>query len=105
MDIPGFLLVHEASVEPFTGEGAFGATFGDAVTVACFIEEKRRRVKAKDGAEVVSETTLYTRLDQVDVLPVGSRVTYAGRAATVLDALRRDGGGLATPDHLEVLLR
>jgi hypothetical protein len=44
-----------------------------------------------------------------ETCPVGSRVTlYAGteieRKATVLTAARHDGGGLPTPDHLEVTL-
>jgi hypothetical protein len=44
-----------------------------------------------------------------ETCPVGSRVTLdAGapheRQATVITAARHDGGGLPTPDHLEVTL-
>ncbi|MEO3860871.1 hypothetical protein [Acrocarpospora sp. B8E8] len=103
--LPEFLLVHEVSVEPFAGAGAFGDTFGPAVTRSGFMEEKRRKIRDKNGAEVVSNSTFYTQLDHVADFPVGSRVTYAGRASTVLEAKRHDGGGLPLPSHLEVLLQ
>ncbi|MGH3323259.1 MAG: hypothetical protein ACRDOV_02370, partial [Streptomyces sp.] len=82
----------------------FGPVYGAAVPVRCFRDDKRRLVRGLDGSEVVSETTLYMRL--VEVCPVGSRVTLDdGRVTTVITSARRDGGGLPTPDHLEVTLR
>ncbi|MBA9003735.1 hypothetical protein [Thermomonospora cellulosilytica] len=105
--IPSFLLRHEVVVEPLIGEGPFGSTYGPRTAVRCFRDDKRRLVRGTDGSEVVSETTLYMRLSET--CPVGSRVTLdqgtAGeRVTTVITAARRDGGGLPTPDHLEVTL-
>jgi len=100
--IPGFLLRHTVTVEPLEGEGPFGPAFGDPVEVRCFVDERRQLVRDDEGAEVVSSTTVYMPLGTV--CPVGSKVTANGRTATVLAASRRDGGGLPTPDHLEVNL-
>ncbi|TDD25063.1 hypothetical protein E1287_37615 [Actinomadura sp. KC06] len=105
--IPAFLLRHSVSVEAYEGEGPFGTVYAAAVDVRCFRDDKRRLVRGKDGSEVTSETTLYMRLDET--CPVGSRVTLDGgtgneRVSTVITASRRDGGGLPTPDHLEVTL-
>jgi len=101
--IPGYLLRHTATIEPYLGAGAHGDLFGPPVTVACFADDKRRRVRSAGGDEVISETTLYCRLD-TDA-PAGSRVAVNGRTTHVIQALRRDGGGLPTPDHLEVVLQ
>lgn len=101
--IPSFLLRHEVTVEPLLSEGSHGPVHGLPVTVRCFRDDKRRQVRGKDGSEVVSETTLYMPL--ATTCPAGSRVTLDdGRKTTVITASRRDGGGLATPDHLEVTL-
>ena len=101
--VPAWLLRHEVTVEPYEGEGPFGAQYGPAATVACFVDDKRRLVRSPAGEEVVSESTFYAALDTV--CPVDSRVTVNGRVTTVLVASRRDGGGLPTPDHLEVALQ
>lgn len=99
-DIPAFLLRHSVAIEPYEGEGPFGPEYGDEVTVACFVDDKRRLVIGPTGDEVVSETTFYAPLETV--CPVHSKVTVNGRSTLVLAASRRDGGGLPTPDHLEV---
>ncbi|MFD1940535.1 hypothetical protein ACFSKW_54680 [Nonomuraea mangrovi] len=101
--IPAFLLRHTVEIEPFEGEGPFGPEFGTAVTERAFVDEKRRLVRDAEGAEVVSETTVYMRL--AATCPAGSRVTVNGRTSYVITASRRDGGGLPTPDHLEVALQ
>lgn len=102
-DIPAFLLRHSVTVEPFEGEGPFGPEYGDAATVVCFVDDKAQKVLDATGAEVVARTVIYMPLDTV--CPTGSRVTVNARQAVVLAALRRDGGGLPTPDHLEVALQ
>ncbi|MGW4469669.1 hypothetical protein ACWENQ_08350 [Nonomuraea sp. NPDC004354] len=101
--IPAYLLRHQVLVEPLIGEGPYGPQFGTATTERAFIDEKRRLVRDAQGAEVVSETTVYMRLDAT--CPAGSRVTVNGRTSYVITASRRDGGGLPTPDHLEVALQ
>ncbi|MER7363575.1 hypothetical protein [Nonomuraea wenchangensis] len=100
MDIPTFLLRHSVVIEPFEGEGPFGPEYGDATTVACFVDDKRRMVIGPTGDQVVSETTFYAPLDTV--CPVQSRITVNGRQTFALAASRRDGGGLPVPNHLEV---
>ncbi|MEU4225806.1 hypothetical protein AB0F17_16050 [Nonomuraea sp. NPDC026600] len=101
--VPPFLLRHTVIVEPYEGEGPFGPAFGASVVVACFVDDKRRLVRAPTGEEVTSESTFYAPLNTV--CPVDSRVTVNGRETTVLASSRRDGGGLPTPDHLEVALQ
>lgn len=101
--IPKWMLRHTATVEPPTGEGSHGPTYGPPAVVRCFRDDKRRLIRGRDGSEVVSETTLYMRL--AETCPVGSRVTLDdGRVCTVITSARRDGGGLPTPDHREVTL-
>lgn len=101
--IPGFLLGHTMIVEPYLGTGAHGPLYGPPVTVRCFVEDKRRLLRGPNGSEVISETTAYCTLGTV--APAESRVQVNGRTTTVLAAMRRDGGGLPTPDHLEVMLQ
>jgi hypothetical protein len=101
--IPGFLLRHRVQVEPYLAAGPFGDTFGPSIEVRCFLDEGRRKVRGKDGAEIVSEATFYARRDTN--CPEGSRVTLpSGRVCTALVVLDRNGGGLPTPDHVEVAL-
>jgi hypothetical protein len=100
--IPAFLMRHTMIVEPYLGNGAHGPIYGPPVTVMCFVEDKRRLIRGLDGSEVVSESTSYCPLG-TDA-PAESRVQVNGRVTTVISAGRRDGGGLPTPDHLEVLL-
>lgn len=100
--IPAWLLRHTVVVEPYLGAGATGPIYGPPVEVRCFVDDKRRLVRAPDTSEVVSETTVYCPLGTT--APPESRVQVHGRIATVIQALRRDGGGLPTPDHLELAL-
>ncbi|MFB4276043.1 hypothetical protein ACBJ59_12165 [Nonomuraea sp. MTCD27] len=101
--IPAWLYRHTVQIEPWEGEGPVGPEYGDAVTVACFVDDRLQKILDNEGAEVVARTVIYMPLDTV--CPPGSRVTFNGRAAQVLAALRRDGGGLPVPDHLEVALQ
>jgi hypothetical protein len=101
--LPVFLLRHTVTVEPYEGEGPFGPTYGAPVTVRAFVDDKRRLVRSPTGDEVTSETTFYAPLDTV--CPVHSRVTVNGRQTVALASSRRDGGGLPTPDHLEVAMQ
>jgi hypothetical protein len=100
--IPGFLLRHTAVVEPYLGAGPFGDTYGPPVDVKCFAEDKRRRVLSTTGTRVVSNMTLIC-LPGTDI-PPGSRVTVNGRSAAVINLADGDGGGLPTPDHVQVML-
>ncbi|MFF5980851.1 hypothetical protein ACFY78_18600 [Streptomyces olindensis] len=104
MKLPGMWLRHQVTVEPYEGNSAVGALYGDPVEVRCFLEEKNRLVRAPDGREVTSSSRFFCRLDAVNA-PPESRVTLpGGRTTTVIDQQRHDGGGLPLPDHLEVQL-
>ncbi|WP_101788650.1 hypothetical protein [Nonomuraea indica] len=91
------------TIEPCEGEGPFGAEYGDPVVVRCFVDDRLQKVLNNEGEEIVARTVIYMPLDTT--CPVGSRVTVNDRQALVIAALRRDGGGLPTPDHLEVALQ
>lgn len=101
--LPPWLLRHQIVVEPYLGDGAYGPQHGIPVHVRCFLDQQTRMVRSATGTEVTSTGTAYCPL--ATVAPPDSRVTLPdGRQATVIAALRRDGGGLATPNHLEVQL-
>lgn len=103
--IPGVFLRHVVTVEPYQGAGAHGDAYGPPVRVRAKVEEKRRKVRAKDGAETVSEATVYGRLSMADRYPPGSRVTLpAGRITWVISTHRHDDGGLGGWQHVEVIL-
>ncbi|MFC9847792.1 hypothetical protein ACFWFF_01580 [Streptomyces sp. NPDC060223] len=104
MLIPAYLLRHEVVVEPYEGDSAVGPLYGAPVTVRCFLEQQNRRVRDKEGREVVSSSTFYCRLDEVTA-PPESKVTLPDeRTTTVIAEVPHNGGGLPTPDHLEVQL-
>lgn len=99
--VPAALLRHSITIEPYLGQGGAGPTYGPAVTVRAFVDESRRRVRDSTGREVTAEATIVCPL--ATTAPVESRITLpSGRVATVIAAARRDGGGLPTPDHLEL---
>lgn len=103
MRIPRWLLRHSVTVSPYIGDSAYEPQYGPPVVVRCFVDEQTRTVRRPDGQEVTSSSTLYADLETV--CPAESRVVLpSGRETTVIAVLRRDGGGLATPDHLEIQL-
>jgi hypothetical protein len=104
MVIPGMLLRHEVTVEAWEGQTPYGPKYAAPVVVRCFLDEQTRMVRNPAGEEVTSSSTLYALPDVV--CPAKSRVTLpSGRQTTVIAAHPRDGGGLPTPDHLEVQLQ
>jgi hypothetical protein len=113
--------VHTAKVEPFLGAGANGPVFGPAVILSpdstppngVFADDSRKLVRDRNGAQVVSETTLYTYPANARLFKVGSRVTVLNDAdeddldptpAYVIKANSNTSGGLDLPDHLAVTL-
>ena len=100
--------VHTVTVARYLGPGPEGDQYAAADTgVACFVSEKRSLVRAANGEQVVSETTVYFPRTTEDI-PPESLVTigapFTARTTTVIASSRHDGGGLPTPDHLEVAL-
>lgn len=100
--IPAELLVHEIEIAPFIGQGATGPHHGPYEPTAAFVDEHRRIVRAPDGRTVTSGTTAYVDLD-TEIGPE-ALVRVRGRAARVVEIRHRDGGGLPTPDHIEIIL-
>jgi hypothetical protein len=100
--IPPFLLQHEVEIEPYLGNGATGPVYGPAAPVKCFREDRRRLVRAENGSQVISESTVYCQPGTV--APPESRVNLGDRLATVLTVANRDGGNLPVPSHVEVVL-
>ncbi len=83
--IPLHMLADEVTVESYTGQGAYGATFAPAQTVRCNVDAARRLVRGPEGSEVVSEVTLHVAPSVApEVFAPGSRVTFGGRASTVI---------------------
>lgn len=100
-EIPEWLLRHGVTIEPYQGAGAYGDVYGEPEDVRCFLDQQTKLTRDAGGNTVTSTTTFYAPLG-VDC-PAGSRVLLPdGRQTTVIAALRRDGAGLPTPDHVEV---
>jgi hypothetical protein len=99
----GRLFGHECTIRPYTGEGAKGAQYGSAVTEKCRLNEARRFASSSEASEVLAETVIYMRHQAV--CPARSKVTVNEREWTVVRSVPRNGGTLATPAHLEVILQ
>lgn len=104
-----FPLIHTIVVEPYLGQsGAGEPLYGPAISVTCFVEERTRRIRTQQtdtsqGDEQLAEATAYAPLE-TDA-PTESRITLpSGRRTFVLQALRRDGGALPVPSHLEIVI-
>lgn len=103
-----------ASVETWEGAGSVGDVFAAPVVVTCFIEDKRKLVRAKDGQQVISESTMYTPITNVGLFVANSRVTVLtdtdgdeitpARKTRVIGQSAFDSGSLDLPDHLEIAL-
>lgn len=101
--IPRRYFIHEITVEPYLGESSTGALYGPPAAVRCFLDEQTRAVRTPAGEQVTSTSTAYADLGET-ASPL-SRVTLPdGRKTTVIQAKRRDGGRLGTPNHLEIQL-
>jgi len=100
--------IDTAIIEPFLYlDGSGVEHYGPAVTVGCVSDARRRLVldtSTGKGAQITSDSTVY--LPTGTVCPVHSRVTLTDGAGQrqVVQVLDNSGGGLPTPDHLEVLL-
>lgn len=101
--IPGWLLRHRITIQPYRGESSTGPVYGTPVQVRAFVDEQTRTVRTPGGEETTSSSTAYCAPGVV--APPLSRVTLpSGRTTTVIAALDRNGGGLPTPDHVELQL-
>ncbi len=111
MSFPDAWKIHTITVEPYMGTTGSGVQLYDApVAVPCLVEEKIRHVRSTNsqnatGDELDSTATAYAELSFAAQCPPVSRVTLpSGRRTYVLETLRRDGGALPVPSHLELVL-
>jgi len=93
--------VHTASVETFTGAGAYGDTYATSVDVKGFLDDGVVLVRTGTSEQLEQKSIFYAALTDADKLVAGSRVTVNGRVAWVSAIRRRDGGSLGLPDHIE----
>src|SRR5690606_17992961 len=101
--VPGWLLRHRITIEAYEGESSTGPLYGPPVEVRAFVDEQTRTVRTPGGEETTSSSTAYAAPGTT--APPLSRVTLpSGRTTTVIASLTRDGGGLPTPDHVEIQL-
>lgn len=101
MSLLAMWLQHSVTIEPYAGSGAYGDTYGAPVVIPCWVEQGRKLVRAEDGSETVSETTIYAQPGTT--APARSRVTLPGGATTVvISTSDRDGGTLPLPSHVEI---
>lgn len=96
--------VHTASVATCTGTGVNGDVYAAPVDVPGFLDQRDQLVITAQGEEAQSETVFYTDLSEAGAFTPRSTLTCNGITAQVTKVFRRDGGGLPTPDHLEVRL-
>lgn len=94
---------HTVTVEAYRGSGPYGDIYEQAVIVTpCFVDDTRRLVRAADGSQVISESTVYAPADTT--APTGSRVTLpSGRTTTVITSKARTAAGLPLPEHVELM--
>lgn len=102
MKVRRSFLKDQVAVSTYEGEGSYGPSYADEITVWCNVDETRRLVRDSTGDEVVSEVTLQlhpkTRVvpddpsamvgvvDPTVVFTAESQVTVRGRVAKVLTA-------------------
>jgi hypothetical protein len=100
--VPGWLLRHRITVEPYAGVwGSYGAPNPG---VRCALQEKIITAAGQAGVLRVATFTAITRLDVS--CPDGSRVTLPdGRRGYASAVARHDSGGLPrVPDHQEIAI-
>jgi hypothetical protein len=102
--VPGWLLRHRITIEEYLGDSSTGPLYGPPQQVRAFVDEQTRAVISPGGESVTSSSTAYAAPGTK--VPPLSRVTLqSGRVTKVIVCLPRDGGGLPTPDHVEIQLQ
>ncbi|MEV7991564.1 hypothetical protein AB0O67_06520 [Streptomyces sp. NPDC086077] len=102
MRVPGWLLRHRVTVEPYDGDSAYGATYRPPVEVRALVAEATKLTRNREGVEVTSTAQIITEpgLD----CPAESRITLpSGRITKALSVAQHTAPGLPTPDCTEVM--
>ena len=97
LTFPRIFQQHTLTVQPYTGWNSWGAT----TTVRGMYQEEPSRRHTRSGVVYRITCRFWAPLDTV--CPDGSKVTlHDGRTGFVSYAIRRDGGALPVPSHLEI---
>lgn len=102
-DLPEWALRHTLTAEPYLGRSIGGdPLYGPPVQVRCLIDRNLKEINPDEIRVEPSGARIYTQLDA----PINSetRLTVEGRRVEIVTLFRRDGGGLPTPDHLEIIV-
>lgn len=101
--VPGWLLRHRVSIEPYLGDSAYGPTYGPAVEdIPALVAAKVTQTRDTTGRETVSTAQVITGPD-LDC-PTGSRVTLPdGRVTRALSVAAHTAPGLPVPQCTEVM--
>jgi hypothetical protein len=96
VDVFGEWLNQIVVVRPYVGAGMEGAELAAAITIggensdvegaSVMIESKRRLIRASDGNEIVSETTLYVTHPGAESFPLHSEVDLPDGSTTTVEA-------------------
>lgn len=78
--IPTRLLPQTVTIQPYLGTGAYGDTFGPAVTVPARVDRTRKLIESAAGQQVVSEATVIVQPGTVEY-PIKSKITLPGESA------------------------
>ncbi|WP_371652495.1 MULTISPECIES: hypothetical protein [unclassified Streptomyces] len=102
MNVPRWLLRHRITVEPYQGEGAYGAVYGPPVAdVPALVAETVRTVRDREGREVTSTAQIIA--DPGLVCPAESRITLPdGRTTKAITIAHHTAPGLPVPQSTEV---
>lgn len=94
--VPGWLLRHYTLIEAYRGWNDYDT----AVSRKCFVQQRLASAGPTGTERVAQYTVIYPPATDV---PAGSRITLAdGRVGYAAAVAHHDGGGLPTPDHVEV---
>lgn len=102
MNVPGWLLPHRVTIEPYAGDSAYGRTYGPPVAdVPAMVTETVRTVRTREGREVTSTAQIIAAPGLV--CPPESRITLpSGRTTTALHTAPHTAPGLPVPQSTEV---
>ena len=102
MKVPGWLLRHRITVEPYRGDSAYGPTYGPAVEdVPALVALTVRTVRDREGREVTSTATVIAGPDLE--CPPESRITLPdGRTTRAITVAKHTAPGLPVPESVEV---
>lgn len=100
--VPGWLLRHRITIEPYLGDSAYGPTYGPAVAdVPALVALNIRTVRDIQGREVTSTAQIVARPDIN--CPAESRITLPnGTTTRAITVARHTAPGLPVPASTEV---